>query len=43
MSLRVSATGTERAVPVIADSRVSYAPVEQTRSTYSVPLTKPKK
>jgi hypothetical protein len=38
-----SSSGNERSVPKVPDVRVTYAPLKQTRSSYSIPLTrKPK-
>jgi hypothetical protein len=43
MSLKAATSGTSRDVPVVSDARITYAPVEQTRLSYSVPVPKPKK
>jgi hypothetical protein len=42
-SSKVSTSATKSVVPVLSDNRVSYAPVQETATTYSVPLVEPKK
>jgi hypothetical protein len=43
MSQKVHSSATKRDIPVLSDRRTTYAPVEQTRTSYSVAPAKPKK